>query len=128
MKLNKSLVTCAVAMALSSTTVFADQKDVNGSIDAKYKAQAVGNTMVINQTSGTGVTWGNDLRALQDGDLHKLTIDTVGEGNSLETVQVGQGNLLLLNTVGNENSEVYQQNGESNGALTELNGQGNQMQ
>ncbi|WP_234004736.1 hypothetical protein [Pseudoalteromonas sp. T1lg24] len=78
MNKNKSLLALAVALAVGSTSAMASTKDDSKSVKANNTVQNVANTMVVNQTSETGAAFGNDLVALQEGDLNYLKTETQG--------------------------------------------------
>ena len=126
-KLSKSILTCAIAMALSSAA-YAQNTDKPSSTSALTNVERVtaqGNLLVISQTSIQGL--GNAASTLQQGNSNQVEIITTGDGNETDTVQTGNGNLILVTTYGDNNQQSYTQDGEQNGSLTEVIGDSNQL-
>jgi len=130
MKLKKSLVTCAVFMALGLTqTAFAkeDSKQAQNLIQTDIIASATGNVIVLKQTSQEGATFGNNVLLAQEGDTNGIDAAVDGEANETEIVQIGVDNIAISNSVGDSNTQVILQAGESNGASIEVTGDNNML-
>ena len=95
MTLKKSLLTCAITVALSSSfaaNANIDNKNQSSSILAsQVSATATGNSVAIDQTSLQGI--GNDVLVNQQGDGLNATVTINGDGNSTEIEQKQNQNL-----------------------------------
>ena len=100
MKLKKSLLTCAVAVALSSSFVAQaniDDKNQSSSVLAsQVSSTAVGNVLTIEQTSLQGI--GNDVMVTQQGDGLEANVTSLGDNNSISVDQKQLQNLSLTYT------------------------------
>lgn len=76
MKLQKSIITAAVLVALSAShSASATEKETKKTanpIQTQLMANAAGNVIILSQTSDTGAVFGNDVTLLQEGDLTEL--------------------------------------------------------
>ena len=126
MKLNKSLLSCAVAIAMgTSFSTFADTATKSGSVSdlsTKVSVQSTSNSMVLAQTQV-----GNTALLLQDGDGNAMQVTTIGNDNTTEVSQFQTGNYVEVTTVGDNNVQIYSQDGLYNGALTTVTGNNNQL-
>ena len=87
MKLNKSILSCAIAIAMgSSFAVHASTADKNVStspLSAQVSIQSDSNSITLEQVLN------NNTAALkQDGDSNTMIIETVGENNTNEVTQL----------------------------------------
>ena len=111
MKLNKSMITCAVLMALGlNQTAFAgeESKQENEAviIQSDIIANALGNVVVLSQDSTSGTGKGNETIVFQDGDVNGTDFTVVGEGNVIEIEQTGAENIAIGTYTGNNNLPV----------------------
>lgn len=127
MKLNKSLLTCAITIALSSSFVaqanMDDKQQSTSILSDQVSSDAIGNYLYVEQTSLQGA--GNEVLAIQQGDGHEAEVIIIGDGNSTSVEQFQDQNLSLTYTTGDQNIIEHTQNGQLNGALTELTGNDN---
>ena len=97
MQIRKSLVTCAVFMALGLTqTAFAqtaltqpaeDNKADKGSerlIQTDIIASAAGNVIILTQESQEGAVYGNSIQLAQEGDTNGVDASVNGDDNDTE--------------------------------------------
>ena len=119
MKLNKSMITCAVLMALglNQTAVAGEetkQETEAVTIQSDIIVNAQGNVIVLSQDSRSGTGEGNETYILQDGDVNGTDFTVVGEGNIVEIEQVGSENIAIGTYTGNSNLLSVLQDGEIN--------------
>ena len=100
MKLNKSLITCAVVMALGlNQTAFAGEDtkvDSNTvTIQSDLMVNALGNVIMLSQSSTEGTDLGNETTIFQEGDVNGAGFTVIGEGNVTEISQLGAENLAV---------------------------------
>jgi hypothetical protein len=79
LKLNKSLITCAIVMALGlNQTAFAgeDTKEVTSTvvIQSDLMVNALGNVIMLSQSSTVGTDLGNETTIFQEGDVNGTTL------------------------------------------------------
>ena len=111
-KLNKSMITCAVLMALGlNQTAFAneDTKQENEAvtIQSDIIANAQGNVIILSQDSRSGVGEGNETSIFQEGDVNGTDFTVIGDGNIVEIEQVGAENVAIGTYTGNNLSLIH---------------------
>ena len=129
-KLNKSMITCAVLMALGlNQTAFAneDTKQENEAvtIQSDIIANAQGNVIILSQDSRSGVGEGNETSIFQEGDVNGTDFTVIGDGNIVEIEQVGAENVAIGTYTGNNNLLSVLQDGEINETSNNVTGNEN---
>ena len=83
MKLQKSIITAAVLLALgASNYAIAADKDTKGEanpINTQLMANAAGNVIELSQTSDSSAVLGNEALLSQEGDLNGISATVNGE-------------------------------------------------
>ena len=129
MKLNKSLITCAVMMALGAgQSAFAQTKQISNEIQSDLMINAVGNVIELSQTSGLGATFGNEVIINQEGDQNGTDISVDGDDNLTDVTQLGQDNLALSTSTGDGNEQLISQDGELNQVDNTIRGNDNYIE
>ena len=127
MKLRKSLLTCAITIALGSSFAASantdDKTQSSTELASQVSTLGVSNSITLDQVSVTGV--GNDAVIAQQGTVHRAETVSVGDGNMVEVSQAQTSNLSLIYNTGDDNTVSHSQNGTMNGALSETVGVGN---
>ena len=113
MKLRKSLLTCAITIALGSSFAASantdDKTQSSTELASQVSTLGVSNSITLDQVSVTGV--GNDAVIAQQGTGHRAETVSVGDGNMVEVSQAQTSNLSLIYNTGDDNTVSHSQNG-----------------
>ncbi|TMP80864.1 hypothetical protein CWC05_19740, partial [Pseudoalteromonas ruthenica] len=126
--LKKSLITCAVALALGygNVAVANDSKDTSHSITSDFMANAQQNKVEISQKSINPAN-GNNATVEQTGNINGAQLAVEGDDNQLSSVQAGDNNLQTTSVNGNSNHIANNQNGSDAKTQIEIAGNANML-
>ena len=129
-KLNKSLLTCAIVMALGINQQALAAETEKGSVEQvqnDFMIDAVGNVILLSQTSESGAVFGNEVILSQEGDNNGINASLNGESNITEITQIGADNIAIATSLGDANTQIITQDGDGNELQSDLIGNDNEV-